>query len=87
MRNIENMRTWQIAEYLREKRDCAFILWGKDDIEDVIINRIGENLEYPNECIKEIVRRLNQVDSEAGIDWELIEDISREVLSEYNIIP
>ena len=70
--NIEKMGNNEIARYLREERNCAFILWQTDD---VICK--SEDMEMPitEKQVIDIMGMLNEYsDCEYGITWAHLEN-------------
>jgi hypothetical protein len=69
--DINNMATHEIAQYLKENRHTAFILWQKEDV----IHSAKDNFEIdlPEKVAEEILDSLNRIaDCEHGITWEHI---------------
>jgi hypothetical protein len=65
------MATHEIAQYLKENRFTAFILWQKEDV----IQSAKDNFEVdlPEKVAEEILDSLNRnADCEHGITWEHI---------------
>ena len=71
MKDITKMSNTEIAQYLRNERNCAFILWQIDDVIDK-----GKELDYDihQDDAAEILNDINNgANCEYGITWEDIE--------------
>lgn len=69
--NIEEMSSWDIAQYLKNKRNIAFQSW---EVDDVLFSAANCNVELTEEDAIEIIQELNNTtDASIGITWELID--------------
>ena len=69
--DIEKMSTYEIEEYLKEKRHTAFILWQVEDITNQAEIMGVEN--FSTQDAEEVINALNgNIDCEYGITWETI---------------
>lgn len=68
---LSELSTTEIAEYLREKRNTAFILWQVQDVYDVA-KKI--DVEIDDAVAEKVIARLNSTsDANYGITWDTLE--------------
>lgn len=72
---IQSMSTQEIAQYLRNDRHCAFILWQIKDVQSYGLQESKPAVKVSEEEAKEIIHDLNRrADCTYGITWGHLED-------------